>query len=256
MELIDPDAHWVAMVARFDESKGGDKQMALGLRTKQLVGTKLAGLGRASEKVQTIFIGNGSKDDPSGVPEYERMLKLRRDMYPEDKNDIILARVKHNYEAINAFMHPPEANSGAAHIGVQMSDAEGCETRISDWIEHGVPVAASNRGGMPLQVIPKKSGIVLDYEQPDFDIERGADFISNLMVHPEKYRELSDSTKATAEAYNRREYTTTANVTRQLRAFARTLAGQSADKTWKIRDMEELDSAGTEQSSSFPKVPA
>lgn len=235
IELIDPDADWVAMVARFDESKGGDKFMELGVRTKKLVREKLAvkGLDPDSKKVQIIFIGNGSVDDPSGKPEFSKMLNLRRGY--EDKKDIVLARIKHNYEAINAFMHKPE--NGAVHIGAQMSDAEGCETRISDWIEHGTPMVVRDVGGMPMQVLEGRSGIILDSSRPDFDIERAAEFASDLIVNPEKYEALSQTTLEAAHAHNRREYTTTANVTRQLRAFGRALGGQPADKAWRISEL-------------------
>lgn len=239
IELVDPDADWVAMVARFDESKGGDKFISLGVRTKQLVREKLAtpGTDPDSRKVQVIFIGNGSVDDPSGKPEFNRMLSLRRGH--EDKKDIILARIKHNYEAINAFMH--KRPSGAVHVGAQMSDAEGCETRISDWMEHGIPVAVSSRGGMPFQVIEGKSGIILDYDKPDFDIERAADFISELIVNPEGYRAMSASTTEASKAYNQREYTTSANATRWLRVFSGVLTGTEPDKLWKIGEIVELE---------------
>jgi glycosyltransferase involved in cell wall biosynthesis len=120
---------------------------------------------------------------------------------------------------------------------MQTSEAEGLETRISDWIRHGVPVVVANRGGMPLQVVEGASGIVLDYEKPDRDIERGAGFISRLMLDTEEYESMRKSTIEAAERYNNREFITTANTTRLLRVFSRVLTGGEADRQWKMSEL-------------------
>jgi glycosyltransferase involved in cell wall biosynthesis len=239
--LVDPTRRRIILVARFDESKGMDKAMALGVRTRQ----KMRANGMPETSLpQVIIVGNGSVDDPSGVPMYEKMLRLRRENYPDAKKDIILMRLKHNYKAMNALMYPTTSVDNKADpapvIGIQTSDAEGCETRISDWIRHGVPVVVANRGGMPLQVAEGQSGIVLDFDKPSYDIERGAGFIGELMASPEKYVSLCESTQKMAETFNNREFTTTANVIRLLRVFYHVLTDTPADKQWKISEIPGL----------------
>lgn len=230
----------IVLVARFDESKGMDKAMALGVSTRNKM--RQAGISEA-KLPQVIIVGNGSVDDPSGMPMYEIMLQIRREQYPKDKQDIIIMRLRHNYKAINALMCPTLIKNKwqpSQVVAMQTSEAEGCETRISDWIRHGVPVVVSNRGGMSLQVVEGKSGLVLDFDKPDYDIDRGATFISELMMDGEKYAAITKSTRELAEDFNNREFTTTANATRLLRVFYSVLNGKKADKVWKISEMIDM----------------
>lgn len=237
LSFIDPNRRRIVLIARFDESKGMDKALALGVRTRQLM--REAGVVEG-ELPQVIIVGNGSVDDPSGIPMYEKMMQVRREQYADDKKDIILMRIRHSYKAVNALMYPSLDYTGPdmpAMVALQTSESEGCETRISDWIRHGIPVVVSNRGGMSLQVIEGESGHVLDFNKPDYDIEGGTKFISKLMMDANAYADMRQSTYKAAERFNNREFTTTANVTRLLRVFHYVLTGTKADKTWKISEM-------------------
>ncbi|MGH7195159.1 MAG: glycosyltransferase [Candidatus Saccharimonadales bacterium] len=222
--LLDLNRRRITLVARFDESKGMDKAMALGMRARQMM--RETGL-EDDELPEVVIVGNGSVDDPSGIPMYEKMLENRRVNYNDDKEHVLVMRLKHNYAAMNALMR-------VSDIGMQTSEAEGCETRITDWIEHGVPVVVSNRGGMPLQIVEGQSGHIIDFDQPDFDIESGAEFINQLLTDPEKYASMSASTRELGHKFNSREFTTTANATRWLRIFNALEAGDPADKTWQV----------------------
>lgn len=232
--LVDPTRRRIVLVARFDESKGMDKAMALGVQTRQ----KLRALGMAEDDLpQVVIVGNGSVDDPSGVPMYNKILAIRREHYPEEKENIIVMRLKHNYQAMNALMYPAQGADEldpAPIVGIQTSEAEGCETRISDWIRHGVPVVVANRGGMPLQVAEGQSGFVLEFDQL---VERGSDYIGQLLSDPELYSTMRKRTEQQANQFNNREFTTTANATRLLRVFQAVLNGNTADRVWKINDM-------------------
>jgi alpha,alpha-trehalose phosphorylase (configuration-retaining) len=235
---IDTTRPRLVLVARFDESKGMDKAMELGVLTRQ----KMRDAGRPEEELpQIIIVGNGSVDDPSGEPMFEKMLELRREKYPKDKKDIILMRLRHNYQAMNALMYRTVGDNTQTDqpplIAMQTSVAEGCETRITDWIYHGVPVVVSDRGGMRLQVKEGYSGLVLDYSAPDYDLPRGAEWISGLMMDAQEYAAIVASTQERAEEFNNREFSTTANATRLLRVMGNILAGLPADKTWQISQM-------------------
>ena len=237
---LDPKQKRIVLVARFDESKGMDIAMELGIRTRQLM--RESGV---SEKIlpQVVLIGNGSLDDPSGVPMYEEMLRLRREKYPDEAEHITIMRLKHNYAAMNALMYPSGEVNGsddAQVIGIQTSVAEGCETRISDWIRHGVPVVVFNNGGMPLQVQEGTSGYVMDYAQPDHDIGLGAEIIKNLMMNPVAYAKMRQTTELAGRMFNDREFTTTANVTRILRVMIGVMRGDKADRDWQVSKMAAL----------------
>lgn len=237
---ISPNRQRIGLVARFDESKGMDKAMAIGVKARELM--RKAGVAEA-DLPQVVIVGNGSVDDPSGIPMFEAMMK-ERNKYPKDKADIVLMRLPHNYKAINALMYPTPEEEGVkspAMVGMQTSLAEGCETRISDWIGHGVPMIVANRGGMPLQVKEGESGIILDFSRDDFDLDRGAEFIADLFTNPDAYAAMRNSTLLCAKDYNEREYVTTANVTRFCRVFDRIEEGLPADRIWLISELVEQE---------------
>ncbi|MDP2593963.1 MAG: glycosyltransferase [bacterium] len=214
----------IALIARFDESKGMDIAMELGVAARE----EALKSGIDSE---VLIIGNGSVDDPSGTRMYEKVL-ARRQMYAEEtRKNIIVMCLKHNYVAMNAVMH-------SSRVALQTSLAEGFETRISDWVRHGVPVVVANRGGMPLQVAEGVSGIILDYDKPNYDLKRGAAFVSGLLTNPEKHAAMRRGALSQAEAVIDREFTTPANAARLLRLFACVLVGESrGDTLWRMDDL-------------------
>jgi glycosyltransferase involved in cell wall biosynthesis len=234
---VDTSRKRIVLVARFDESKGMDKAMKLGCDVRKIL--RESGC-KADELPQIVLVGNGSVDDPSGIPMYEEMLRLRREQFSNDKEDIVIMRLRHNYTAMNALMYPTGGLDGddtAQIVGIQTSEAEGCETRISDWIRHGVPAVVFNNGGMPLQVQEGVSGYILDYQKEDHDMQRGAKIISELMRDPKEYARLRVSSQKAGNEFNDREFTTTANVTRIARTIGRSIEGKAADKVWKISNM-------------------
>lgn len=236
MPYVDSARSRLCLVARFDESKGMDNALELGVRTRRI----LRGRGMTEADLpQVVVVGNGSVDDPSGVPLFETMLRLRRERYPTEKHDIIVMRLRHNYTAMNALMYalPNERYpNGPPIIGMQLSFAEGLETRITDWISHGVPVVVANRGGMPLQVIEGESGIIIDYDRPDYDLDRGAEFASRLLFDQAAYARYTETTSEAYRRYNEREFSTVANAIRLMRIFDRVLSESRADKQWKLTE--------------------
>lgn len=227
---IDVSRPRILLVARFDESKGMDHAMELGA----LVHERMINEGYVGKDLpQIILVGNGSVDDPSGVPMYEKMLKLRREKYAKIKEDVVVMRLRHNYLAMNALMQ----RSDAAMVGIQLSEKEGCETRISDEIEHGLPVIAFNNGGMPLQIIEGESGFVLDFSKPDHDLNRGADIIKELLINNESYAKIQKSTIETGKSFNRRNFGTISNVLRILRTMICVNSDLPIDKYWKMDEI-------------------
>ncbi len=234
---LDPNTKRITLIARFDPSKGMHKAMEMGVLARRNMRT--AGVPE-HELPEVVIVGNGSVDDPDGVWMYQEMLKLRREQYPDEASGIIIMRLKHNYDAMNALM-------SRSSIIMQTSDAEGLETRVSDAIKHGRPVVVSNRGGIKTQVVENRSGIILDYDKPGCELDRGAEFMMQLLMDDEAYASIVESTKAEAKNLNLREFSTVANVARFLNIGKRLRAGRPAHKTWKMADLAAEHYASVEE---------
>lgn len=232
---MDPDRKRLTLVARFDPSKGMDKAMEMGVRTRR----KLRAQGvPENELPEVVIVGNGSVDDPDGGPMYEEVLRLRREEYGDEAQGITVMRLKHNYDAMNALMT-------RSTVIMQTSDAEGLENRVGDAIRHGKPVVISNRGGIKTQVVEGESGVILDYDQPGHDLERGAAFMAEMLTDPAAYAEMQARVSRQAATLIAREFTTTANMARMLRIANHLERNPDApaDRLWKMADIEAAAAA-------------
>lgn len=222
----DPSRQRMTLVARFDPSKGMEQAMEMGVQTRRLL--REQGVTEA-ELPEVVIIGNGSVDDPDGTWMLEEMMRVRRDDYPDEKHGIVLARLRHNYDAINALV-------GRSDIVMQTSYAEGLETRVSDAIKHGKPVVVSDRGGIKTQVVEGESGMVLDFSREDYDLPRGAAYMAELLSDQELYDQTAQQVRYRAADMNLREFTTSANVARMMRIFDNVLNERPADRVWRMSE--------------------
>src|SRR5665647_419182 len=225
---LDPNKKRLTLIARFDPSKGMDKAIELGVLTRQ----KMRAQGvPENELPEIVIVGNGSQDDTDGDWMYEEILH-EREKYPEEIKSIIVMWLKHNYDAMNALIC-------RSSLMMQTSYREGLETRISDAINHGKPPFIFDNGGMDTQVFDGESGVILKFNKPDHDLNRGANIMSELLMDSDKYANLVETTKKLGKTFNSREFTTPANVARILR-ICNDLIGNpvtTADKkTWKMSD--------------------
>ncbi len=187
---------YVALVARFDPSKGMPNAMA----AYALAREKMLRRGLAMLRIpQLVIVGNGSADDPDGVPVLREIMRLRRTTYRHIMADIKVARVPHNDIAINAVVRNSK-------LVIQPSTKEGFESRVTDAILQGKPVIGSRRGGIPLQIVSERSGFVIDPE----DISTWAERICELMTNDVYYEHMRAQTKHLAKTFNY-EYTTIPN---------------------------------------------
>jgi glycosyltransferase involved in cell wall biosynthesis len=148
---------YVALVARFDPSKGMPNAMA----AYALAREKMFRRGLAMARIpQLLIVGNGSADDPDGVPVLSEIMRLRSSTYRHIMDDIKVARVPHNDIAINAVVRNSK-------LVIQPSTKEGFESRVTDAILQGKPVIGSRRGGIPLQIVAGRSGFIIDPEDTD-----------------------------------------------------------------------------------------
>ncbi len=225
----DPTKQRITLIARFDPAKGMPEAMKMGVEARRRM--QASGVPE-SELPEVIIVGNGSVDDPDGDWMFEKVIKERREKYPDEKDEIRVVRLHHNYDAINALMT-------LSSILMQTSWREGLETRAGDGIKHGVPVVISNRGGIQTQVVEGKSGFILDFDRVDEELSRGAEIMSYYLTHPEEYAQLVETTKELGRVFNRREFSTLSNAIRQLRIFNEITfePGKPADKVWKLSEL-------------------
>jgi alpha,alpha-trehalose phosphorylase (configuration-retaining) len=191
----------IVLIARFDPSKGMPEGMES--YAKAIAKMKQQGTSEA-ELPQLVVLGNGSVDDPDGIPLLKQMMDLRRERYGSIKDDIKIARVPHNDRAINALL-------GGASLALQPSTKEGFESRVTDAILAGVPVIGSDQGGIPLQIREGESGYVINPHNTDAWAER----IAELMTSKAKYQTLRARTTELAKTYNY-QFTTVPNAIRWL----------------------------------------
>jgi len=199
---IDLNRPYIVLIARFDPSKG----MPQGIESYSKARSKLVKMGYKEKDIpQLVVLGNGSIDDPDGVPVLAEIMRTRREQYSEIKDDLKVARVPHNDLAINALLK-------GAKIALQPSTKEGFESRVSDAIFQGVPVIGSDRGGIPLQIVEGKSGFVAS----PYDTDKWASIIVELMGNTEKYNTLRKTTFEQAKNNNKIRFTTISNAQRWL----------------------------------------
>lgn len=198
---LDLSRPYIVLIARFDPSKG----MPQGMEAYAKARSKMHEEGvQENQLPQLVVLGNGSIDDPDGIPLLEEMMRLRREVYDTIKDDIKVARVPHNDRAINALLK-------GATLALQPSTKEGFESRVTDAILQGVPVIGSDRGGIPLQIAEGKSGYVAD----PHDTDRWANLMSEFVTDVPKYESLRKSTAELAISNNYR-FTTIPNALRWL----------------------------------------
>lgn len=206
---IDLNRPYIVLIARFDPSKG----MPQGMKSYAKAREKMMAKGMPEENLpQFVIVGNGSVDDPDGVPLLEEMMELRRNEYDNIKDDIKVARVPHNDKAINALLK-------GSSLALQPSTKEGFESRVSDALFQGVPVIGSDRGGIPLQIVHGESGHVVD----PHDTDTWAEIIADTLTDPAKYNQLLEGVAKHAVEHNKKNFTTVSNAIRWLGLSAKVL---------------------------------
>jgi glycosyltransferase involved in cell wall biosynthesis len=185
---LDLGRPYIVLIARYDESKG----MPQGIEAYAKARARLIEQGVSEENIpQLLVMGNGSVDDPSGKKELAKIMALRSSEYSDIMDDLKVIRVPHKDIAINAAL-------GRAKIALQPSIKEGFESRVTDAIWKGVPVIGSDRGGIPLQIVPGESGFI---ENP-YDTDAWANHIVDLMTDEEMYENMRQKTLEHAKGKN------------------------------------------------------
>jgi hypothetical protein len=75
-----------------------------------------------------------------------------------------------------------------ARVALQLSTREGFEVKVSEALHHGVPIIATRRGGIPLQVEHGKSGFLVDVGEHDVV----ANYLNHLFTDKEAYETMAN----------------------------------------------------------------
>ena len=193
---IDRERPYMVLIARFDPSKGMPNALEAYAKLRQLLQAKKV---KPAHIPQLVIVGNGSVDDPDGVPILKQIMELREGPYAKYKDDIKVARLPHNDIALNALMR-------SAALALQPSTKEGFESRVTDAILAGVPVIGSNRGGIPLQITEGRSGYIID----PADTTAWAEEIAYFFTNPQHADFMRAECRKLAKSFNY-EYTTVPN---------------------------------------------
>jgi glycosyltransferase involved in cell wall biosynthesis len=174
--LAYPERPYIVQIARFDPAKGIDTVLAAyaELRHTYLTSTPL------SKTPQLVIAGHGAIDDPDATPIYNQTMSLIASKYSALANDIIVMRVGPTDQILNALLTN-------AHIALQLSTREGFEVKVSEALHHGVPVIATNRGGIPLQIQDLRNGFLVNSE----DHLAVAKYLSYLLNDDDAYKAMA-----------------------------------------------------------------
>lgn len=167
---------YIVQIARFDPAKGIPDVLAsyATLRRNYMANSDL------KETPQLVIAGHGAIDDPDATDIFNQTEDALSELYSDIATDIIVMRVCPIDQLLNVLM----AN---AHVALQLSTREGFEVKVSEALHHGVPIIATNRGGIPLQVEHGKSGFIVDVGEHD----KVANYLHHLLTDKAAYDTMS-----------------------------------------------------------------
>jgi alpha,alpha-trehalose phosphorylase (configuration-retaining) len=112
-------------------------------------------------------VGHGAVDDPDATIIYDQVMDiLEEDGVSAFAEDIVVVRLpandQRNFLLANMLITVLNAILLNSKIALQLSLREGFEVKVSEVLHKGIPVIATNAGGIPLQVQDGKSGFLVE----------------------------------------------------------------------------------------------
>nr|BBH85747.1 hypothetical protein KTC_04980 [Thermosporothrix sp. COM3] len=147
---LDLTRPYIVQIARFDPSKGipdvleAYRRLCIMLQERQ------------QPVPQLVIAGNGSVDDPDGVPIFNHVQELlRSDLYAALASDVKVARLPHRDQLLNTLLRK-------SSVVLQLSTKEGFEVKVTEALMKGKPVVAYHVGGIPLQIVNGVNGHLVE----------------------------------------------------------------------------------------------
>lgn len=175
--LAFPNRQYITQIARFDPAKGiPDVLASYAILRREYMKDKPIG-----EVPQLVIAGHGAIDDPDATIIFDQTEKALDEKYADIKDDVIVMRVGPVDQILNVLM----AN---ARVALQLSTREGFEVKVSEALHHGVPIIATRRGGIPLQVEHGKSGFLVEVGEHDAI----ANYLNHLFTDEDAYINMAN----------------------------------------------------------------
>ncbi|CAI6333445.1 unnamed protein product [Periconia digitata] len=175
-----PARKYIVQIARFDPAKGIADVLAsyAELRRVHMKDWK------KEDSPQLVVAGHGAIDDPDATHIHRETLEALSSQYADIKDDVIVMRLGPSDQLLNFLM-------SSAHVALQLSTREGFEVKVSEALHKGVPIIATRRGGIPLQVEKGKSGFLVEAG----DYKSVARHLFELFTNEESYAAMADYAK-------------------------------------------------------------
>ncbi|KAL4979358.1 hypothetical protein BDW66DRAFT_157544 [Aspergillus desertorum] len=157
MPVIDhPADEYIVQIARFDPSKG----IPHVIESYEKFHQRMKDCCPDKPIPKLLICGHGSVDDPDGSIIYDLAVKYIEESIPDLADQICVVRLGPSDQVLNALM-------SKAKVALQLSTREGFEVKVSEAIHKGRPIIATRAGGIPLQVIDKGNGFLVDVGDTD-----------------------------------------------------------------------------------------
>ncbi|KAL4810360.1 hypothetical protein BDV18DRAFT_130840 [Aspergillus unguis] len=157
MPVIDfPEDEYIIQVARFDPSKG----IPHVIESYEKFHERMQSEAPDTKLPKLLICGHGSVDDPDASIIYDKAVNYIEESIPHLSDDICIVRLGPSDQVLNALM-------SKAKVALQLSTREGFEVKVSEAVHKGRPVIATRAGGIPLQVIDKGNGFLVDVGDTD-----------------------------------------------------------------------------------------
>ncbi len=171
---LDDTRPYIIQIARFDPSKGIPDLLD--------AYRKLRIIREQHNEVipQLVVTGNGSIDDPDGVPIYNQIMTiLHTPEYAPFMDDVKVLRLPHIDQLLNTLLR-------RSAIVLQLSTKEGFEVKVTEALMKGKPVVAYRTGGIPLQIEDTVNGYLVDVG----NTHHVADHLHHLLHDTEHYEHM------------------------------------------------------------------
>ncbi len=189
---LDEQRPYIVQIARFDPSKGIPDVLDAYRQVRNML--------EEQHKVipQLVIAGNGSIDDPDGVPIYNLVWNiLQSEPYVNFASDIKVVRLPHRDQILNTLLRQ-------SAVVLQLSIKEGFEVKVTEALMKGKPVIAYHVGGIPLQIEHGVTGYLVEEVG---NTTRVAQHLYNLLTDESLYASMCQA----AEERAKREYLTVPN---------------------------------------------
>lgn len=174
--LAFPKRDYIIQVSRFDPSKGIPTVLAAYAELRRVYMKHI----NPHHTPQLVIAGNGAIDDPDASLIYDQAIEALERQYSDIRHDVVIMRLGPTDQILNVLL-------SHAKVALQLSTREGFEVKVSEALHKGIPIIATQAGGIPLQVAHGKSGFLVE---PD-DAKAVAGYLNFLLTDQEEYARMS-----------------------------------------------------------------